>query len=288
VYGNTVTKRDARSLHALDHVLRLAAALTSLLVAVMIASIANAAPIEPDHPEMGSANMSRVSGGPWRSVLPTGTERTLVNVTPFYLDRVPVTNQHFLAFVMAHPEWRRDRVPAALADAGYLRHWHGPHELGATVNPQQPVTGVSWFAARAYCEARGARLPEWYEWELAAAADATQADARGQPQWQQRILGWYGRSSNQPLAVVGASTPNLYGIKDLHELVWEWVEDFNALMVSGDSRSGDDPDLLEFCGSGALSFEDRENYAMAMRIALLSSLEASSTTANLGFRCARD
>ena len=49
-----------------------------------------------------------------------------------------------------------------------------------------------------------------------------------------------------------------------------------------------DPDLLQFCGAGALSTDDRENYAVLMRIAMLSALEADDTTGNVGFRCARD
>ena len=38
---------------------------------------------------------------------------------------------------------------------------------------------------------------------------------------------------------------------------------------------------------GALSVSDRENYAVLMRVAMLSSLEARDATANMGFRCAR-
>jgi hypothetical protein len=68
---------------------------------------------------------------------------------------------------------------------------------------------------------------------------------------------------------VGTTPANVYGIRDLHGLVWEWVEDFNALMISGDSREQGDPDLLKYCGSGALALEDRENYALAMRLVLL-------------------
>ena len=73
-----------------------------------------------------------------------------------------------------HPEWRRDRVAGLFADEGYLRHWASAASPGAAI-AQQPVTQVSWFAASAYCEARGARLPRWYEWEFAAAASATEA-----------------------------------------------------------------------------------------------------------------
>jgi formylglycine-generating enzyme required for sulfatase activity len=71
-------------------------------------------------------------------------------------------------------------------------------------------------------------------------------------------------------------------------LIWEWVGDYASLMISGDNRNQGDPDLLKFCGAGALSTQDRENYAILMRIALLSSLKAADTTANLGFRCAKD
>ena len=38
----------------------------------------------------------------------------------------------------------------------------------------------------------------------------------------------------------------------------------------------------------ALSLRDRDNYALLMRVAMLSSLQAADTTTNLGFRCVRD
>ena len=41
-------------------------------------------------------------------------------------------------------------------------------------------------------------------------------------------------------------------------------------------------------GSRINEFARSENYAILMRIALLSSLNAQQTTRNLGFRCARD
>ena len=79
-----------------------------------------------------------------------------------------------------------------------------------------------------------------------------------------------------------------YGVRDLHGLVWEWVDDYAAMMVSADSRDQNDPDRLKFCGAAALSMRDRDNYALLMRIAMLSSLKAADTTTSMGFRCARD
>ena len=52
-------------------------------------------------------------------------------------------------------------------------------------------------------------------------------------------------------------------------------------------RTQGDPEQLQFCGAGAISLQDRDNYAVLMRVALLSSLRGADTTDNLGFRCAR-
>jgi formylglycine-generating enzyme len=223
-----------------------------------------------------------------RSILPAAPSEPEVAVAAFRVSRAPVTNAEFLAFVRAHPDWRRSQAPALFVDANYLQHWRGPLELGPDAHADQPVIQVSWFAARAFCEAHGARLPMWHEWELAAAADERVRDARADPVWRQRLLAWYSRPSSAALNPVGKSPANVYGIYDLHGLIWEWVEDFNALMVSGDNREQGDPDLARFCGAGALSVADRENYAVLMRVAMLSSLQANYTTRNLGFRCAQD
>jgi formylglycine-generating enzyme required for sulfatase activity len=224
--------------------------------------------------------------GTFTSVLAPGEGVTQATVARYQLDREPVTNAQFLAFVQAHPQWQKGRVVKLFAETTYLNQWAGPTELGARARPDQPVTQVSWYAARAYCEAQGARLPTWYEWEFAAAADETRADARKDPAWKERILGWYAQSSAGELPGVGRTPPNVYGVRDLHGLVWEWVEDYTGLMVSADSRNQNDPEKLKFCGASALSAADREDYAVLMRIAMLSSLEANYTTANLGFRCA--
>jgi formylglycine-generating enzyme required for sulfatase activity len=234
------------------------------------------------------AQQDRAAIGPatFESILPPGPGIKQVTLARYGLDREPVTNVQFLAFVSAHPQWRRDRVPSLYSDTSYLAHWQGPVDLGERAKPGQPVTHVSWYAARAYCQSQGGRLPTWYEWEYAAAADETREDARRDPAWKERILAWYGESSAHELPLVGRTPPNVHGVRDLHGLVWEWVEDYAGLMVSGDSRNQGDPEKLKFCGAGALAVDNRDEYAVLMRIAMLSSLEANYTTANLGFRCA--
>ncbi|TAK39928.1 MAG: formylglycine-generating enzyme family protein [Lysobacteraceae bacterium] len=228
----------------------------------------------------------KLPGGKFSSALRYEDTRQ-VTIAPFELQKLPVTNAEFLAFVKQHPRWRRDQAPKVLADERYLDHWAGPLKLKDEAQARQPVVNVSWFAASAYCEAQGARLPTWSEWEYAAAADETRTDARKDPAWRERILSWYSRPSSGTLPRAGLQTPNAYGVQDLHGLVWEWTDDFSSLMIASDNRKQGDPNKAEFCGAGALSMDDRENYAVLMRVAMLSSLEARSTTANLGFRCAR-
>jgi formylglycine-generating enzyme required for sulfatase activity len=219
-------------------------------------------------------------------VLPADGKTAPAQIAPFRLRTEPVTNAEFLAFVRRQPAWQRGTVPTVFADAGYLSHWSAVAALGANARPGQPVTRVSWFAAQAYCASEGARLPGWYEWEYAAAADATRADARGDPAWRERVLNWYSRPSNAALPAIGGAA-NVHGVRDLNGLVWEWVGDFNALLVGVDSRDQDGADKLKFCGAGAISMQEKENYATLMRVAMLSALKAVDTTNNMGFRCAK-
>jgi formylglycine-generating enzyme len=250
----------------------------ALLLATLLCSVAATA-----------GGYVRLPGGRFESVLPQGpvpTLSTAVEVKPFELRRSPVTVAEFAAFLRAHPEWQRGRAPVLFAEKSYLVSWAGAADPGAGLRASSPVVNVSWFAARAFCESENARLPTWLEWEFAAAADETRPDARTDPAWRRRILAWYERPAGKLLDAVGGSV-NIYGVSDLHGLVWEWVDDFNALFIAGDSRTQGDPDVLKFCGSGALNIIDRDSYAVLMRIALLSSLNAADTTSTLGFRCAR-
>jgi formylglycine-generating enzyme len=233
----------------------------------------------------------QVAGGSFLSLLPPDGKQAKAQVGDFSMRVLPVSNAEFARFTQNRPAWRRNHVAGTtLADAQYLQGWPASTQGHAWPDKAQrsmPATAVSWFAAQAYCEAEGAHLPTWHQWEYVAAADATRRDARADPLWRARILDWYGQTS-KVLPAVGSTAKNAYAVQDMHGVIWEWVEDFGALMVSGDNRTQGDPDVVRFCGAGAISANDRENYPVLMRMAMLSSLSAASTNRNLGFRCVRD
>ena len=223
------------------------------------------------------AGPAHVGPGVYHPAFPTSPAERAIAVPGFWLDREPVTNAEYAAFVAAEPAWSRARIKPIFADAEYLRG-------GDTASDSAPVVRVSWFAARAYCAWRGGRLPREAEWELAAAADAHQRDATNDPAFQAQILAWYARTTPAVLPDVGGA-PNAWGVQDLHGLVWEWVDDFTAALVTSDSR---DPTRSQVCGAEAAAAKDPRAYATFMRFAFRGSLTARDTVASLGFRCAYD
>lgn len=233
-------------------------------------------------------DMVNVSNGVFQPLFRSLTDPTNVPVKSFLLDAEPVTNEQFLEFVRANPRWQRSQVKRIFADESYLKHWAGDLELGTDARPRQPVTFVSWFAAKAYAQWAGKRLPTLAEWELAAAASPTHADGSKDAAFQREILKWYSSSAPEILPNIGCGQKNFWGARDMHGLVWEWVSDFNTATVTGDARGDTGLDRQLFCGAGAVGAKDVENFPAFMRYGFRSSLKAGYTIHNLGFRCAKD
>src|SRR5438876_2319025 len=113
-----------------------------------------------------------------------------VELAPFAIARVPVTQAEFAAFVedggyrrqdcwgesgwrwreqaeAAHPVyWRRE------APGRWLRR---DFDREVPLEPHRPVIHVNWYEAEAYCRFAGRRLPTEIEWEAAASGEAERA-----------------------------------------------------------------------------------------------------------------
>lgn len=186
-----------------------------------------------------------------------------------------------------NPRWRKSQVKKLFADENYLRGWKDDFTFGEELSPDAPVTNVSWYAAKNYCECQGKRLPTVDEWEYVAMANEKLPDARTEKSYNQFILSWY-ETPNTYRKSVGNTFKNYWGVHDLHGLVWEWTSDFNSVMIGGESRKDSTGDSSLFCGASAVGATDLMNYAAFMRYAFRGSMKAQYSVKNLGFRCVQD
>ncbi len=186
-----------------------------------------------------------------------------VNSVPLYPTELPtrLCTSSLLPYSAHRSPTARTWPSCALIPSGSADRWRHRWLTGATWSPG--FDRSSWVRN----ESRKTRLPTWTEWEFAAAAaDEHVADARRDPLWRQTILAALGRAPGSPLPAVGLKPPNLYGIRDLHGLVWEWVEDFDTLfMPRGHAEHAhadmamSPGDTAMSCGAAALSVTDPEN-----------------------------
>jgi formylglycine-generating enzyme required for sulfatase activity len=139
-----------------------------------------------------------------------------VRVEPFYLGKYEVMEAQWKRFVDANPEWRKGGAKAReLADIYYLAHWQG--DFPPAGEEKQPVINVSWFAAKAYCEWAGMRLPTEAEWEYAAQGGKGYEYGTATGELSHDLAyGFLGTTE------VGKYPPNPSGIYDLCGNVWEW------------------------------------------------------------------
>ncbi len=132
-----------------------------------------------------------------------------VQLSPFWLGKYPMTNEQYARYLAARPE-----APQPL----YWKDRRFNH-------PQQPVVGVSWEDASAYCRWAGLDLPSEAQWEAAARGK----DGRRFP-WGNEIptadRANFDRNEGRTTSI-GAyprgSGP--FGALDQAGNVWEWCRD---------------------------------------------------------------
>ncbi len=230
--------------------------------------------------------MVLIPGGDYTPPFPASGDSsratTKIPMPAFRIDTHPVSVEEYLAFLQQHVEWRKSKVKRIFADSTYLHSWKEDLEPSSK-NLSSPVTQVSWYAAKAYCEAEGKRLPGTREWERIA---QTIPEGQDSADYNAQVLEWYGSPSSKDSSVDKGSI-NAYGVHDLFGKIWEWTSDFNREgpegMISGDRNNS------FFCGGAAGAAKPSGvDYATYMRFAFRSSLKPEYSTASLGFRCATE
>ena len=159
-----------------------------------------------------------------------------VHVDAFFMDVQEVTNAEYQVFLLdeQNKEWRKDRINPRFADDGdYLAHWSGNNYPAGQAN--HPVRYVSWYAAMAYAQWAGKRLPTEAEWERAA---------RGRQSGAKYPWGDTISSANAKYDADAADTqdvrsypPNDFGLYDVIGNVWEWCLDaYDANVYTSEAR----------------------------------------------------
>lgn len=126
----------------------------------------------------------KIPAGELKPFWQTPAKLQMVQVSTFQTMKYPVTVAQFKSFLAKNPNWSKENVAKLFADETYLKSLAG-------ASAKAPVTSVSWFAARAFCESHNMRLPSLFEWEYMAAASETKADANTDEKFLRRILDWY-------------------------------------------------------------------------------------------------
>ncbi|HIH2763233.1 MAG TPA: formylglycine-generating enzyme family protein [Candidatus Azoamicus sp.] len=214
-----------------------------------------------------------------------GSVAEKVYVNSFMINKYPITNFEFEKFVLQNPNWNSSSIDTVFADKNYLSHW-----TNSNIEPMYdyPVVYVSWFAADAYCSYVGGRLPTIDEWEYVSSAGFFTLDGRNEIGYFQNILEWYISSQVSGLVDVFNMQKNYWEVYGLHGVVWEWVSDFNSVILLNTDAEGGGLEEVLYCGATATNAVNPIDYVAFMRFAFRNTLEANYTSSTLGFRCVFD
>jgi len=259
-----------------------------VLVLALLAAVLMGGPVEASEPGMALVGGGTFNMGSERG-LPDERPAHAMTVKSFWIDRRPVTNSEFAAFLGKIGGFVNARGQHLFdwddGDAR-LRQVQGRWRADPGFE-QHPANEMSWYGARDYCEAQGKRLPTEAEREFAArgvtgrtypwgeaAPDATRARYRS---------GWI---ETRPAGSYPAgATPE--GVFDLAGNVHEWT---STIMRPYPYRADDGreaPDILaDRVVRGGAADTGPETLRSSWRGASVSR-SARAGHHNIGFRCVK-
>ncbi len=132
-----------------------------------------------------------------------------VHLSPFWIGKFPVTNEQYGRFLESNPGRPEPRF------------WRQPEFAG----PRQPVVGVSWMDADAYCRWAGLGLPSEAQWEAAARGTDQRRYPWGDQPPSDRHANFGGRLGKTSPAGSFPAGAGPYGTLDSAGNVWEWCAD---------------------------------------------------------------
>ncbi len=302
----------------------------NILDLVIVAGLFGEAPAKPEPPEgmvLIPAGSFQMGSDDEEDEEARNDEQPVhtVHLDAFYMDIYEVTNAQFKAFVDANPQWQKDQIDARFhsgwqfTDARfdnkplqYLSNWDDNNYPTGKAN--HPVESVSWYAAMAYAEWAGKRLPTEAEWEYAARGGLagkkypwgdtiTLADAN----YSEFDENWERTGGIDDDTPVGQYAANGYGLYDMAGNVSEWcLDEYDADFYAASENSRN-----PIAGGETVQWL-RENFrtlatgnrhteservvrssswsegARFIRVAYRNLSAPSSAFVQIGFRCVKD
>jgi formylglycine-generating enzyme required for sulfatase activity len=208
--------------------------------------------------------------------LPSLLHERDMQIRAFYIDKFPVTNAGFKAFLDATHYRPAD-------DHNFLKDWaNGTFPAGWD---RKPVTWVSIEDARAYASWAGKRLPHEWEWQYAAqGTDGRPYPWGGKPDPEAIPHPENGRNLRGPTDVdafpKGASP---FNVMDLMNNVWQWTDEYRddhtrAAILRGGS----------YYRPGASIYYFPQNTTLDQHGKYLLMSPGKDRAGTLGFRCVKD
>ncbi len=204
---------------------------------------------------------------------PDYTRPRIIQIKKFYMDKYPVTNRQFKAFLDATGYQPADTV-------NFLHHWQNGKPILGQEN--HPVVNVSYEDAQAYCQWSGKRLPTDIEWQYAAQGH----DGRKYP-WGNEMDSTrcnYNLNSTTPVDAfpTGASP---YGVMDLVGNVWQLTNDIydNGSYYFSTMRGGS-----HYHPTASIWYVVGGPWPIDQHQILLKVAPGFDRNATVGFRCVKD
>ena len=222
-----------------------------------------------------------------------------VTLNAFRMERTEVTYAQYLAFLNAlgprsHLDGCDGQACLATLNETDLSNvtFDSVNYRVPGVLANRPVAGVTWFGARAYCEAVGRRLPSEAEWERAARSN----DDRIFPWGNLRDVALANTSSRVDRTAeqrgadpVGSYPAGAYGLLDMAGNVAEWVLDwYSPVFYRQAAASGLNPHGPPVGTEKVLRGGSWDARIFFARSAHRQSLAPDQQAFYVGFRCAAD
>ena len=199
--------------------------------------------------------------------------RHRVRLDGFAIGKFPVINREYKIFV----DETHVQAPPFWSDPMFS-------------DPEQPVVGVTWHDAAAYCQwlrertGQGFRLPTEAEWERACRGLTEKA-----------VYPWGDRNPSKEDAKfngidgpspVGKCKASYFGLYDIVGNVWEWCSDwFHTAFTAAKQHNPTGPATGQTKVMKGGSFLCHASYCNRYRVAARTSNTPDSATSNIGFLC---